>query len=268
MSTMIAGENLPTGEVKYSICTTNYNTFSRLEKGVSSILDQIDASFEVIVVDNCSRDGSQELLKVLSGEGRIKLIEQKCSRGKGRQLAFLASKGSYVIDQIDTDDVYKKCLRSLIEFYHTYFEGFCMLADGFLMAPRSLLVDVNGWRDIQWGEDRDLWARIASKGKLVYIPFECRAWKRPEGSGSLSHRVRYQYQRARDLFCLGENPLDEAKIGSFLYPAQVAIVAAAYVRSKFMKKYKQHMRGFKKVNCIPKGLELGPDGKCEQLIIH
>ncbi|MCL5068133.1 MAG: glycosyltransferase, partial [Thaumarchaeota archaeon] len=118
--------------VKYSICITNFNTASILEKSINSILNQIDDSFEVVVVDSCSTDGSAEILRSLQSAGQIRLMEQRCTRGRGRQISFLNSAGSYIIDQIDMDDVYKPVIKPLIEFYHKNFEGKLMATKGFL----------------------------------------------------------------------------------------------------------------------------------------
>ena len=59
-------------EIKYSICITNYNTASTLEKSISSILAQMEESYEIVVVDNFSQDGSESILKTLSTQGRIR----------------------------------------------------------------------------------------------------------------------------------------------------------------------------------------------------
>lgn len=68
---------------KYSILITNYNTVDTIKQSLESILSQIDNNFEVIVVDNKSKDGSEKILKEFEKQGKIKVISIKCSRGRG-----------------------------------------------------------------------------------------------------------------------------------------------------------------------------------------
>src|SRR5437870_11443577 len=70
--------------LKYSICVTNYNNAPTLRQSVESILNQIDSSFEIVVVYNKSTDGSQLVLREHSDSGKLKLISARCSRGEGQ----------------------------------------------------------------------------------------------------------------------------------------------------------------------------------------
>lgn len=63
----------------YSICITNYNTYPIVEESINAILSQIDQNFEVVVVDNCSKDGSLEILERYQKEGLIRLFVQSAA---------------------------------------------------------------------------------------------------------------------------------------------------------------------------------------------
>src|SRR5438445_3448665 len=102
----------------YSICVTNYNNVLTLRQSVESILNQIDSRFEIVVVDNKSTDGSQLVLREYSNRGKLKLVRARCSRGKGRQIAFENSIGNYVISNLDFDDVFQPRLDELLNKYH------------------------------------------------------------------------------------------------------------------------------------------------------
>ena len=108
---------------KYSICITHYNNLSTNEESLMSIFRQIDDDFEIIVVDGKSKDGSVEILRKYQKEGRIKLIERKCSRGLGRQIALENSSGDYVISGLDMDDIFTPAISSMLESYHHLAEG-------------------------------------------------------------------------------------------------------------------------------------------------
>src|SRR3989442_5116656 len=114
--------------VKYSVCMTHKNNSKTLEASLNSILGQIDGSFEVVVVDAESNDGSLEKLRRYSDEGRIKLIVNKCSRGRGRQIALENSSGEYVISNMDLDEIYRASLKDLLRFYHEKCEDLVVLS--------------------------------------------------------------------------------------------------------------------------------------------
>ncbi|MDG6994395.1 MAG: glycosyltransferase [Nitrososphaerota archaeon] len=200
---------------KYSICVTTYNCISTIKESLDSILSQIDQKYEVIVVDNRSTDGSLEVLQELARDNKVRLIVEKTSRGCGRQRAFEHSKGEFIIDHIDADDVYKPILSKLIGYYHANFEGNMMLCKGFFVAPRDLILAVGGWKDLQWGEDWELYARIAALGRLRYLSIQTRSRVKPHGMGPFFYKLRYRYQRARDTIRRGE-PL------SYALPANLA----------------------------------------------
>jgi len=135
---------------------------------------------EVVVVDNLSRDRSREFLRDFRDSGSIVLIERACSRGKGRQLAFEASKGDYILSHMDCDDVFDASgLDTLLDLYHSKCEGLVMMtqkkdsneASNITIAPRRLLKELGGWRDLNWGEDWDLWARAGGIGKYFFVPY-------------------------------------------------------------------------------------------------
>ena len=113
----------------YSICITHRNNKPTLKLSLDSILNQIDDRFEVIVVDSLSSDGSSEILREYARSGKIKLIEKKCSRGKGIQIGFENSSGKYIISNLDMEDIFNPCLLSLLREYHSKSEGKTPLGD-------------------------------------------------------------------------------------------------------------------------------------------
>lgn len=216
--------------VKYSICITHYNNFLTVKKSLDSILDQIDTNFEVIVVDNFSNDGSLRVLREYADLGKIKLIQKKCSRGKGRQTALEHASGTYVIANMDMDDTYKPKLRSLLQIYHQISEGKVLmvvssfafaLRSGWLpnitLGPKRLIQELGGWRDLQWWEDWELWARAAKAGKFCHIQFDIHdeVNLHAEREGTLK-KIRRRYGRYRDLLRVGRNVFTKKERKSLL----------------------------------------------------
>jgi glycosyltransferase involved in cell wall biosynthesis len=222
----------------YSICITNYNTYPIVEQSINAILSQIDQNFEVVVVDNCSKDGSLEILERYQREGLIRLFVQKCSRGVGRQLAFEESKGKYIISQLDLDDITGN-IRDVIEFYHRCLEGKILVLDDFMIGPRNIFEEIGGWRDLNWGEDFDLWSRAAKAGKLAYIDKSIRLKVGKVLSKRTLGRLVYDYYVYRDSFRVSRptvrrwaNKRLDKKLGHIL------IAAVAYITYRFYPSYK------------------------------
>jgi glycosyltransferase involved in cell wall biosynthesis len=252
----------------YSVCITNYDTAGTINRSLNSVFEQVDDSFEIIVSDSCSNDGSLEILKKMRDSGKITLLIQKSTRGAGRQIAFKESKGEYII-QTDTDDVLKlSSIRDLASFYHKNFDGSLMLVIGLSIAPRKLIEILGGWRDLQWGEDRDLWARAAKVGKFVYIPYETRSWITPYRSRRLAKRIRYLYERARDCYRVGLKPYENISKFSPKYLSSFVISGIGYLGSRFAKRYPSDALGwFQPEEYVPSGLKLNATGKCEELVL-
>jgi glycosyltransferase involved in cell wall biosynthesis len=59
---------------KISIIFTSYNHSEYLKKALDSILAQTFTDFELIIVDDCSTDGSQEILHYYESDTRVKLF--------------------------------------------------------------------------------------------------------------------------------------------------------------------------------------------------
>lgn len=197
---------------KYSICIINFNNASTLAVSVESIITQINDEYEIVVVDSRSTDGSVKILEDYATKGRISLILRKCCRGVGRQIAFENSAGEYIIADLDTDDIFRHELSDLVSLYHTRCEGKLLLAttdknrwaSNVTVGPRSLIQRLGGWRNLQWGEDWDLWRRASREGSFRWTTFQLvdRINTHPERSRP-SVRLRQRYERYRDWLRLG-----------------------------------------------------------------
>lgn len=79
-----------------SVIVTTFNHEKYIEKCLNSIINQkVEFKYEIIIADDCSEDGTVELLKTYTG---IKLIENKKNMGLCRNLdnAFRTAKGKYI----------------------------------------------------------------------------------------------------------------------------------------------------------------------------
>jgi glycosyltransferase involved in cell wall biosynthesis len=237
---------------KYSICVTSYNNAGTVRASLESILSQIDGRFEVVVVDSESDDGTFEILQEFVG--RIKLVKQKCSRGRGRQIAFENSSGNYIISNMDMDDIFKpNTPRPLLVFYHSKAEGRLLRVaeagsgaassyneQAITVAPSSLLEGLGGWRDINQAEDWELWARAAKAGRYSWTCYPMRTFV-----GSRTNRThkgyRYRFWRYRQLVRVGRARYDPARptMGrvTFDWLARISMIGQKKVRDPFYLRF-------------------------------
>lgn len=156
--------------MKYSVCITSRNNERTVRRALDSLLANLDRNTtEIVVVDAESTDGQQDILREYASKGLLKLIVRRCNRGEGRQLAFENSTGDYVISGVDTDDTIGPGFQPLLSRYHSEFEGKVLVA-GILIAPRSVLRELGGWKPFQHGEDYDLWTRAKKANLFTQIP--------------------------------------------------------------------------------------------------
>ncbi len=87
-----------------SIILPSYNRAKILKRAIQSVIDQTFSDFELIIVDDCSKDNTEEVVKNFH-DHRIKLIRHERNKGAvaARNTGIKASKGKYVAFQ-DSDD--------------------------------------------------------------------------------------------------------------------------------------------------------------------
>lgn len=89
-----------------SIVLPTYNRARLLSRAVKSILDQTYPNFELIVVDDCSTDNTEGVVKEFQDD-RIRYIRHEKNQGApiARNTGIRAAKGKYIAFQ-DSDDVW------------------------------------------------------------------------------------------------------------------------------------------------------------------
>lgn len=90
-----------------SVVMSVYNGLPYLYKAIDSILAQTFTNFEFIIIDDCSDDGSSEVLeKYALRDGRIKLLKNRTRMGLGANLrgGVKAAHGEWIA-RMDADDI-------------------------------------------------------------------------------------------------------------------------------------------------------------------
>ncbi len=158
--------------VLFSICTTNYNCAHLLQEHLVSVFAAMQPyDFEYLVVDNRSKDNSVEILRHWeSTHPNLKLWVERCTMGRGRQIAFERSHGEYVL-VLDTDVIYSAALPDFLRQYLADGEGLAVQALYCGVFPRALWEAVGGRRSLNTHEDLDMWVRMSKIGKMRWYPF-------------------------------------------------------------------------------------------------
>lgn len=101
-----------------SVVLAVYNGGAYLKLSVDAVLKQDLAEFELLVLDDCSTDGSYEWLQGLT-DSRIKLFRNVTNRGLFYNLNFLIKhSNSPLIKLWSQDDImYPHCLSSFVDFH-------------------------------------------------------------------------------------------------------------------------------------------------------
>jgi len=218
---------------------TVYNVAHTIRQALENILCQLDERFELVVVDNFSGDGSGTILKEYSRAGKLKLIQARCSRGRGRQIAFENSSGDYIVANMDADDTFNPVLKELLLLYHERCEGKLLSVrrpgnpsaregGAIQIAPRSLLEELGGWHDLNYYEDREICARAELVGKYVYAYFPLVNSRRdhPERVATMRSKMSFIFLQAREQIRIGIFPHKR-----FLNLKKLPIYAIAWLAS-------------------------------------
>lgn len=102
----------------FSVVIPTYNRAAFIEATLQSVLSQKYRNYEIIVVDNCSTDNTDEVLERFVRAGQIRFIkhEQNYERARSRNTGMAAARGDYVT-LLDSDDfMYPNNLADAAEY--------------------------------------------------------------------------------------------------------------------------------------------------------
>ena len=99
---------LNTKKIFFSVVIPTFNMESFLRKSIKSVLNQSYKNFEIIVIDNFSKDNTKKLIKNFKNK-KIKFFQIKNGGviGKSRNLGIKKSKGNWIAF-LDADDLWLK----------------------------------------------------------------------------------------------------------------------------------------------------------------
>ena len=90
-----------------SVVMTVYNAEKYLRDTIESVLRQTEKNFELIIVNDCSKDSSEEIVKEYMSDSRIRYFKNKenLKVSRTRNFGVMQAKSDYVAF-IDSDDIW------------------------------------------------------------------------------------------------------------------------------------------------------------------
>jgi glycosyltransferase involved in cell wall biosynthesis len=213
-----------------SVLMTVYNREQFLRDAVSSVLGSGFTDFELIIVDDCSKDASAKLAAELAAtDSRIRFVQNEKNLGDygNRAKAAALARGRF-LKYVDSDDMiyphtlevmyrsvtgcsnvglalshsqseaerpYPLCLSSEAAWRRQFLGRGCLACGptGAIIC-RSAFESVGGFR-AEWGvlSDIDLWLRLAAIRPVVLMPPGLVWWRRHEGQEYSSDGAEFVY---------------------------------------------------------------------------
>ena len=106
-----------------SVIIPLYNARDLVKFTVDSILNQTLTNIEVLIIDDCSKDGSLEFCRELYGsDDRVKLIQQPRNTGPGaaRNTGIRTAHGEYIVFVDSDDEILPDMLSKMLDIAKKY----------------------------------------------------------------------------------------------------------------------------------------------------
>ena len=139
-----------------SICVygTVFNNVNTVEESVKSVWSP---DYDIVIVDNYSKDGTWEKLQELKKEYNLKLLRLKSSRGKGRAYALEQCPENSITTYFDLDTYFNQNFHNTIKYGLKE-----LLIFGSVMTYINSKEDIlksGNWKDLNFGEDIEFLSR-------------------------------------------------------------------------------------------------------------
>ncbi|MEL9941102.1 MAG: glycosyltransferase family A protein [Desulfurococcus sp.] len=136
---------------------TVFNNAQYVEESIKSVFNP---SYDIVIVDSYSTDGTWEKLLELRKEYNLTLYRYRSSRGLGRHIALYKCPEGSITAYFDLDTIYSTAFHRIIGYAENIDPVY---AYGTLVGRREYILSRGGWKDFMVGEDIDLFVRVGFK---------------------------------------------------------------------------------------------------------
>lgn len=204
--------------LKVSVIIPCYNAEDFIKEAIESVLSQSFQNFEILVVDNNSKDQSKAIIESFQDD-RVKYLKQEIQgEAAARNKGIEEASGEYIAF-LDADDLWKtnkleehikihdanpdyglsysNCdymlkddgtLHTMIRLGFTGTVYYNLLAENFIITPSSVVVKksvldkVGNFNNTYInGTDYDMWLRIAKKHKIIFLEEPLSIYRQHDG---------------------------------------------------------------------------------------
>ena len=141
-----------------------------LEDSLNSIVDIAEESgmdYEIIIVNTTLLPINSVSTEGIRVEKPLKIADYGYyKRGQAKNEAFKKSTGTHIV-LFDPEKVYDIKFSDVLYNFVNQREK-RMLYSEFIVIPREILTEVNGWNDLSVSEDLDLFARISQEYNILF----------------------------------------------------------------------------------------------------
>ena len=218
-----------------SIIMPSYNTADFIEETISSVLVQTYENWELIIVDDCSTDNTDEIIAPYLADVRIKYIKNEKNSGAAvsRNRALREAKGKWIAF-LDSDDLWhKEKLARQIEFmerndYHFSYTNYSEIDEEsgplgrHVTGPKKITktgmynycwpgcltvmydaeaVGLVQIADIKKNNDYAMWLKVCKKAKCYLLDEDLASYRKRRGSisnHSYKALIKWHYKLFRE----------------------------------------------------------------------
>lgn len=237
-----------------SVLMTAYNREKYIGEAIESVLNSTYSSFELIIVDDCSKDNTVSIAEAIAAtDSRVKVYVNEKNLGDypNRNKAASLAKGKY-IKYVDADDyIYPTGLQVLVSMMEQFPEagyGLCSLPQNinspfpilmspveaytyhyngpglFHKAPLSSIIrtdvfrEAGGFGNIRMAGDFEMWHRLSQKYPVLLMP-QGVVWYREHDAQEVNSFDAFitVYEKIKHQYLLHDNcPLDKNTVNTIL----------------------------------------------------
>lgn len=225
-----------------TIITPSYNTASYIAETIQSVLNQTYKSWELIIVDDCSTDDTDQVVQQFLDDKRIRYIKNRANSGaavsrnralreaKGRWIAFLDSDDLWMPNKLEKQIRFMK--KNKYHFSYTEYEeidengkplgirvsgpkritklgmyAYCWPGCLTVMYDRNVVGNIQ-IADIKKNNDYAMWLKVCRKADCYLYPQIMARYRKRTGSISnhnYARLIKWHYKLWREVEC--KNPV-------------------------------------------------------------